>query len=258
MLAALYQISLKLSSALVTTRLSPTYGTVQCRHSWLHGFYESDYSQIEILWFGLYHLQHMYLDRWEKQTNKKTVVALICGLNMLEIQISDKRIESLWALQGVIRINSIIVMPLLGNQFPNKGESVPPLSLPHWLTCCSPPSATGWKQMSLTGCRPLNQYTLDFRTTRDQFLYKLSSLVHFAMATWKELKEEDMSFLELYESTRDQLYLYFFEVRWPYNPLPRRHSLVIILIQLAGIHILVTLCPPMPQIGIFQSSISDE
>lgn len=35
-----------------------------------------------------------------------------------------------------------------------------------------------------------------------------------------------MSFLELDESAGGRVFLYFFEVRWSYNPLPRRHLLV--------------------------------
>lgn len=52
---------------------------------------------------------------------------------MLETQTSHKRAESLWGCQEVIRINGIIVMSLLGEQFPNKGESVSPPSPTHLL-----------------------------------------------------------------------------------------------------------------------------
>lgn len=126
---------------------------------------------------------------------KQTVVALDCGLNvfskasMLEIQTSEKRVESLWAHQGLIRINDMNVMSLPGEQFLNKGESVPPPSPTHLLTWCSPPSATGGhSNKGLIGCRPLNLYIPDSRTTRNRLLYKLPQSLVFCYANMKGAK----------------------------------------------------------------------
>lgn len=172
------------------------------------------------------------LDRWRKRKTQ-TVVALDYGFNvfskvsMLEIQTSEKRVESLWAHQGLIRINGKIVTSLPGEQFLNRGESVPPPSLPtysHEAPHRLPLEGTAIRPSLDAGPSTCTSQTPE--QLEIGFFINFLSLLYFVMPIWKELKEAGMSFLELDESAGGRVFLYFFEVRWSYNPLPRRHLLV--------------------------------
>lgn len=177
---------------------------------------------------------------------------------MLEIQISEKRVESLWAHQGLIRINGMNVMSLPGEQFLNKGESMPPPSLPTYSH-----DAPHRLPLEGTAIRPsldAGPSTCTSQTPEQLeigFFINFPSLLYFVMPIWKELKEEGMFFLELDESAGDRVFLYFFEVRCPII-LYQEDICWWILTQLGSVCILVTLCPSLPQNGIFQRSISDE
>lgn len=121
----------------------------------------------------------------------------------------------------------MIVISVPGQQFLNKGKSVLLLPLPtysHDAPHHLPLKDTAKKKPSLhagtSTCTSQTPEQLEIG-----FFINFPSLLYFVMPIWKKLKEEGMSFAELDESTGDKLYLYFFEVRWSYNLLPRRHLL---------------------------------